>query len=65
MPDKIREATMNARKRTGLRIAVAVEAGKFQVQAVSYNEKGKSVVTPLSGFVSASEVVRDLDSLRG
>lgn len=38
--------------------AVAVEAGLFQLQNVTYDKKGNSIIEPQSGWVSYDEAVK-------
>ena len=58
----IRTATLSARNRTGKNIGTEVSKGLFRVVVVSFDAKGKSTVTPLSGWVSPAKIVEQLNA---
>lgn len=53
----IRTALLDLRARTGMNYASAVKAGRFQLQLVSFDSRGVSTVTELTGWVGADEFV--------
>lgn len=57
-------ATFAARERTGKLIAVAVKAGLFQVQSITYQKRGRSIVEPLSGWLAGPSVIPFLEGLQ-
>ena len=57
------KATMQARKRTGKRIATNVKDGKFQVVDVVYDKKGIATVTELSDRLTLKETINFLNKL--
>ena len=42
---------MNTNTNTNTNFAIAVKAGKFQAQEITYSKRGTSTVIPLSGWV--------------
>jgi hypothetical protein len=62
----LRNATLSARQRTNDNsISTRVEAGRVQIVRVTYppEKRGRSVVTPVTAFVSPDEAVQALKSL--
>ena len=60
----LQTATLNARIRTGdTAIAVAVKDGKFQVQRVTYPDRKRSKIEPVSEWLGLTDVVKHLDGL--
>jgi hypothetical protein len=60
----LQRATFAARERTGRPgVGTQVKAGKLQIVDVTYDARGKSTVTPLSGWLEGSEVLSALDAL--
>ena len=62
----IQRATIAARDRTGGRlIGTEVKAGRIRVVSVQYpsGKRGLAVVTPLSEFLAAAEVVHAIDRI--
>jgi hypothetical protein len=45
------------RARTGMNYAAAVKAGKFQLQLVKFDQRGRSTVTPVSDWLTADALV--------
>jgi hypothetical protein len=63
--DDLHRATVQARERTGDKtLGVTVKQGRFQVVSVTYPKPPRSVVTPLTDWVSAAEAARFLDARR-
>lgn len=60
----IREALIAARDRTrDESINVAVKAGRYQVQRVTFDKVGRSTVTPLTEFISAEAAISYLNAI--
>ncbi|WP_298236601.1 hypothetical protein [uncultured Azohydromonas sp.] len=62
----LRNATLAARQRTNDdTISTRVEAGRVQVVRVTYppRKHGRSVVTPITGFLAPEDAVRALETL--
>lgn len=60
----LQRATLDARKRLNDKsIGTHVQAGRLQIVRVTYNEKGRSTVTPVSGWLTMTEVIGALDAL--
>jgi hypothetical protein len=62
----LRNATLSARERTNDRtIGTQVKAGKVQVVRVTYppGKGGRSVVTPITPFLTPEDAIRALDAL--
>lgn len=62
----LRNATLAARERTSDNtISTRVEAGRVQVVRVTYpaKKRGRSIVTPVTAFLSPDEAVRVLELL--
>lgn len=62
-PAEIREATLKARERTGANIAVSVEQGVYQIEAIQYDDKGNATVSVMTPGLTACEVVQELGKL--
>jgi hypothetical protein len=63
MMNEIREATLKARERTGANIAVSVEQGVYQIEAIQYDDKGNATVSVMVRDLSADQLVEELDRL--
>lgn len=58
-------ATRNAKSRTGNRhLGNEVQRGQFRVVSVTYAPNGKSIVTPLTGWLALAETIQTLNSLQ-
>ena len=60
---KLLESTIAARGRTGRNLGTAVEAGKFTVVEVEYDDDGKSTVTDLTRAGSCQQAITYLEAL--
>ncbi|MBN9424496.1 MAG: hypothetical protein BGO63_11310 [Candidatus Accumulibacter sp. 66-26] len=61
---QVRKATLAAWERTADKsISTRVENGKYQIVRVKYYATGKSMVTPLSDWLTSDEVVGELNKL--
>ena len=58
----IRNATLDAHRRTGDQIRTVMDIGYFRVERVTY-EADVRVVTPLTGWTKAEKVIEFLDAL--
>lgn len=59
------QATRNAKARTGRKdLSTAAKAGKIQICEVTMNAKGKSTVTPITGFLPMAEAIAYLESMQ-
>lgn len=60
----LQKATVSARTRMlDKTIATQVKAGQVQITRVTYNNKGKSTVLPVSGWMSVTDAVEFLDRM--
>lgn len=63
MLSTIQKEVLAARQRTGRNVGVSVKAGLARVEVVTFDAKGKSVIEPLSGWVTVCEAINAVRGL--
>ena len=64
MNDALRAALSALRTRTGRGYAAAAKAGRFQLQVVTYDDRGKSTIQPVTDWLTPDALLRALPATK-